>query len=109
MRTRPKTAALAAIALLLATTMACSGPESHSTHGVVRSIQAKGRVLVIQHEKFPGFMEAMTMPFEVADPALARGLKPGDQVYFTLEKRGDGWQITSLQLTSGAKAPPEER
>lgn len=69
--------------------------ESHSTTGVIVQVQQDGKVLVINHKDFPGFMEAMTMPFDV-DPKLSQGLKAGDRVKFTITKTGDSWPITAI-------------
>ncbi len=38
----------------------------------------------IEHDAIPGFMDAMTMSFEVADPSLLEGLEPGIDVSFRI-------------------------
>jgi protein SCO1 len=45
--------------------------------GVIKELEADGKTAVIRHEAIPGYMQAMTMPFEVRDTNLLRGLKPG--------------------------------
>jgi Cu/Ag efflux protein CusF len=47
------------------------------------------REVTVAHEAIPGVMEAMTMPLEVEDPTVLRGLSPGDRVRLTL-RRIDG-------------------
>lgn len=101
MNKRPFASALAfllafALALPLAL-KADTAPEKHHGVGVVKGIEKGGKVLVIQHEAIPGFMEAMTMPFELADPALAKGVKVGDHVRFTIVHKGDFWPIVALK------------
>lgn len=71
-------------------------PKSYEVRGMVRQVPEEGRPgsqLLIHHEAIPGFvdvegrsvdMDAMTMPFPVAEPALAAGLSPGDKVLFEL-------------------------
>jgi Cu/Ag efflux protein CusF len=71
-------------------------PKSYEVRGMVRQVPEEGRPssqLLIHHEAIPGFvdaegqsvgMSAMTMPFPVAEPALAAGLAPGDKVLFEL-------------------------
>lgn len=70
------------------------GAEGHEAHGgematytfngVVTEIDVeKGRV-TIKHEKIGDYMEAMTMPFDVADKAMLDGLKVGDEKSFIL-------------------------
>lgn len=73
-----------------------AAPTVHHGRGVLRGFQDHGRVLVIEHQAIPGFMGAMTMPFELAQPSLARGLRVGDRVDFTLSHRGDFWPITAI-------------
>ncbi len=36
----------------------------------------------IEHDEIPGFMDAMTMNFEVKDPSLLHNLEPGMEVRF---------------------------
>jgi len=91
---------LCTLALGLALLAGCSkaaapAPETHSTTGVV--VEVRPNVLVIQHQDFPGFMKGMTMPFELADPSLAKGIKPGDKVSFTLTKTDQGYPLTAIQ------------
>ena len=74
--------------------------ETHATRGVIKEFGEGNKVAVIAHEAFPdGFMEAMTMSFELADPAMAKGLKAGDKVEFTLKYTGKGFPITVLKKT----------
>ena len=75
----------------------CSAAESHSSTGEIKRIRDSGKVLVIEHQEFPGFMEAMTMPFELSDPAIAAGLKEGDKVAFTIEKKENGYPISKIK------------
>ncbi len=73
--------------------------------GVVRGIEAGGRVLVIRHGAIPGLMDAMTMPFEVSSPALTKGLKPGDRIRFTFVHQGDFWPVVAVRKLG----PPRRR
>lgn len=74
-------------------------PERHSTTGIVREIAQDGHAVTIAHRDFPGFMEAMTMTFDVPDQKLTRGLKPGDTVEFTITRNGDAWPVSELAKT----------
>jgi ribosomal 50S subunit-recycling heat shock protein len=42
-------------------------------------------------------MNAMTMPFEVADLKLSKGIKVGDHIRFTITQKGDFWPITAIK------------
>jgi protein SCO1/2 len=69
---------------------------SHSTRGVVKSV-GEGRARVrIAHEDIPGYMKAMTMPFDVR-PELLAGVAVGDRVAFTFEQRESG-DLVIVQL-----------
>ena len=60
---------------------ASSGLEKpYPLKGVVVSVdRAAGRV-TLKHEAVPGFMDAMTMPFAVAETNILDDLKPGDTI-----------------------------
>jgi Cu/Ag efflux protein CusF len=40
-------------------------PREYSVRGVVRRVEPERRSVVVKHEEIPGFMPAMTMPFDV--------------------------------------------
>ncbi len=72
----------------------------------VTTYQARGRVLEIDrnqnrvriaHQDIPGFMQAMTMSFAVADDQLLEGLRPGDEVEFTLESSAESTAISAIR------------
>src|SRR5215510_10986879 len=65
-----------------------STAASWSAHGIVRLISPQINRVFIDHGDIPGLMEAMTMGFEPADLKLLTGLVPGDQIRFTLQKKG---------------------
>jgi protein SCO1/2 len=75
--------------------------------GIVKELEPDGKTAVIQHEAISNYMQAMTMPFEVKDPAELRGLKVGDQIAFRLVvTRKEGWMegVSSLRR-SGDNLP----
>lgn len=65
--------------------------------GVIKGFQSENRVVILQHEKIEGLMEAMTMGFELKDPSLAKGLKVGDKVTGTLTVSADAYVISALK------------
>lgn len=119
-RLRPAVAFAAFVAIL-----ACGSPpepyqppEVYRVRGVVRHVpQANpGGELSVRHEAIPDFkssegeavgMESMTMPFPLADPALAEGLAAGDKIELEFEVRWDGGN--PLSITAIDKLPPETR
>lgn len=92
---------------VLTALLACVGadPEFPVTGRVV---EVRGPTeVVIAHDDIPGFMAAMTMPFQVRDAALLAGVDPGDTVAGTLVVGRDRARLESLVVT--AEAPPEEQ
>ena len=61
-------------------------PDILEGEGLVEKVIVPDRRLVIAHEDIPGFMDAMTMSFEVNKPSLLHRFKPGDRIRFTLER-----------------------
>src|SRR5689334_19891286 len=68
--------------------------------------QGRGRALEIDrdhhrvriaHQDIPGFMQAMTMSFAVADNQLLEGLRPGDEVEFTIESSVESTVISAIR------------
>ena len=90
---------IAILSSFLIVTASCkkAAPEVHTTTGVIREIQSQGRILVIEHKAFPGWMEGMTMPFELKDAKLAEGLKTRDAVEFTVSVEENGAPITAIK------------
>lgn len=72
-------------------------PAVHSSTGVIKGIRENGKIFVIEHKEFPGFMEAMTMGFELKDPAMGQGLKVGDKIEFSIEAQGDAFPVTHIK------------
>ena len=87
----------ALLVLLLA--VACQRTEPTGTfigRGVVKDILPKERQVIIAHEAIPGFMDAMTMGFEVKEERLLEGIARGAEVTFTVEKTQDSLYLTAL-------------
>src|SRR5262249_10249164 len=87
----------ALLVLLLA--LACQRTEPTGTfigRGVVKDILPKEPQGIIAHEAMPGFMEAMTMGFEVKEERLLGGIAKGQEVTFTVEKTQDSLYLTAL-------------
>lgn len=55
--------------------------------GKVISVVAEKQELVLEHGPIKGFMDEMTMGYKVSSPSLLKGLKPGDQVTFTIDPK----------------------
>jgi len=52
--------------------------------GLVVAVKPREKTVEIKHEEIPGYMPAMTMPFDVRDTNELSGLQPGQRVEFRL-------------------------
>jgi Cu/Ag efflux protein CusF len=71
--------------------------QSWTARGIVRSMIPKLGAVFLTHEALPGLMDAMTMGFQVDDPALLDGLRPGDPVRFTLRRDGERLVVVAIE------------
>ncbi len=80
--------------------------QVYTVKGVIKELGPDGKTAVIRHEAIPGYMQAMTMPFEVKDTNLLTGLKAGDVISFDLAVTPtEGW---IQALTKIGSAAPEQ-
>ena len=78
---------------------------SHYTvRGAFLEARSAGRVAVIAHEPVPGYMDAMTMPFNVKNPQELEGLRQGDPIIFRLSVTDDDDWIDQIRKTKGHSA-----
>jgi protein SCO1/2 len=76
--------------------------EVHAASGIVISVDPPEKKVTIRHGDIPGYMNAMTMTFDVKDTNELSGLEPGDPVSFRLIVANSyGW-IDQIRKT-GAK------
>ena len=79
-----------------------SVPESrHDLKGKVVSVDKARRQVTIAHEQVPGFMDAMTMPFNVREEWALEALAPGQGIEATLVIKGDRSWIEGIRLSQG--------
>ena len=97
-------------ALLLALGLACGAPavraqaDAGEPDALLRDepdlavAKLAPGLVTLTHEAVPALQwPPMTMPFPLATPDLARGLKPGDKVRFTLRVQGDENLVTAIE------------
>ncbi len=65
--------------------------------GIVRSIDAGNRTVLIEHEDIPGLMPAMAMSFKVADPAMLESVSRGQHVIFRVEHTKGEYRILTIK------------
>ena len=79
-------------------------PPEHEVAGVVSEPAAAG-MITLEHEPVPALKwPAMTMPFRLARPDLARGLKAGERVRFRFRQQGDDAILTAIERVAPAQA-----
>ncbi|MEZ4702461.1 MAG: copper-binding protein [Rhodothermales bacterium] len=98
---------LAALVVFLSTILlssACATKEAEETpttrtfsgEGVVKVITPSRSFVQIQHGDIPGFMEAMSMHFAVADTSVLTGIAVADSVVFDIEAGPNGVVVTRI-------------
>jgi len=81
-------------------TPAAKSPTQHyPVRGVVVSVDAKSGEIDLNAETIPGFMEAMTMSYKLADPTVASELHAGDRITATLLCENDAAGPINMRLT----------
>ena len=68
--------------------------------GVVKQVDVANKMIVLAHEEIKALKwPAMTMGFQVANAALLKGIKAGQQVMFTLKgSEKAGYLVSSLSV-----------
>jgi len=91
---------LVAGTLMLVTSAGCA--RHYTTTGLVVQVPKPGATVTISHDAFPGFMDAMSMPFDLKGGAQRVALVAGDRVKFRLSvKHGRSW-VDRLEVISAA-------
>lgn len=70
-------------------TSACGGEEdadvrTYEVRGVLVGTQYNGQAAVINHERIPGYMDAMQMALRVGEAETLAGIEPGAKIQFDL-------------------------
>ncbi|MBI5717419.1 MAG: efflux RND transporter periplasmic adaptor subunit [Burkholderiales bacterium] len=79
----------------------------HEVRGTV--VEVERMAITLDHEAVPAIKwPRMTMPFQLARPDLAKGLKAGDKVIFRFRQQGDEAVVTAINpagAAAGASTP----
>jgi protein SCO1/2 len=82
-------------------------PQVYQVKGVVREVVPEKLKVKIEHEEIPGYMEKMTMMFDVKDQKELAGLQANDSVSFRMiVTEDDGWIDQIRKSGSPSTAPP---
>ncbi len=74
-----------------------TSPQIYHAQGVVKSIPPNKKQIVVDHGEIPDFMRAMTMPFNLPDSNMVKGIKPNDSISMTIQY--DGVSIVLKEIT----------
>jgi Cu/Ag efflux protein CusF len=75
-------------------------PTATLADGEIRRVDKEAKKLTIKHGPIPSLdMPAMTMVFQVKDPAMLERVKAGDKVKFQAEKQGGQYTVTKIEAT----------
>ncbi len=81
------------VSLLMLLVLLAAAPgravETHAMSGLVLKVDAAHRSMTVSCNSVPGYMDVMTMPFEVREAKMLEGIRPGASVDFTFVVNGD--------------------
>ena len=73
--------------------------------GKVVSVDKRANMLNVDGEDIPGFMSAMTMPYNVKPESQLEKLSPGDSVTADVVIEGDNAWLENIAVTAHGAAP----
>jgi Cu(I)/Ag(I) efflux system periplasmic protein CusF len=75
-----------------------AGASAPQSEGEVRKVDLEQGKVTLRHGPLTNLdMPAMTMVFTAADPKLLQGLKQGDKVRFTADKKDGAFIVTDIE------------
>jgi len=105
-----RTALLILVAAFVLIPAACKKPPApqakryHLT-GTVISVDVAHASANIDGQEIPGFMAAMTMPYQVRDVSALEKLSPGDQIKAEIVMATDGAYLENIARVQKAASP----
>jgi protein SCO1/2 len=90
------------------TTSSQSAARQYQLKGKVVSIDTRGKMVNVDSEAIPGFMDAMTMPYQVKPENELDKLHPGDSITADLEVQDENAWLQNITVT-GHQASSGER
>jgi len=99
---------LSALALLVfALTALAHAEQKYPANGIILRVDPVHKSIVVSCNAIPGFMEAMTMPFAVADAKELDNLRPGTMIEFTLVVDANSSRAESIRVHSYQGLEPD--
>ena len=85
-------------AVLAGALLAPAAYAENLSDGEVRKVDKDAKKITIKHGPIPSLdMPAMTMVFQVKDPAMLDHVKAGDKVKFEAQKIGGAFTVTKIE------------
>src|SRR6516162_9004271 len=87
-----------AVSLMALTVSAQSNAKKNSftLHGKIKAVKESEKKVTVKHDKIEGYMGAMTMDYGVADAAMLKKLKSGDEIAATIYE--DDYTLYDIRL-----------
>ena len=97
------------LAALLAAPACSRAPETrtYQLRGQVLAVRPETSEILVKHEDIQGFMPAMTMPYQVKEPALLKDRVPGDLITATLQVAPELAWLSAITKTGSAPIPED--
>ena len=80
-----------------------SGEKQYPVEGRVMGINTESGEVELDAKAIPGFMDAMTMPYKLKDPAVLGELHPGDTIRATLVVGSSGAELDKIVIIGQSK------
>ena len=89
---------LKAIAAFVALAAAVATASQHISEGEIRKVDPAAKKITIKHGELKNLdMPAMTMVFQVKDPAMLDKVKAGDKVKFRADKVNGAFTVIEIE------------
>jgi protein SCO1 len=89
----------------IATQSEAAGVKRYPLTGRIVSVDKAGQSLNIAGDAIPGFMGAMTMPYQVKDAAVLTKASAGDQIKAEIVVGNDSAYLENIVITREAHSP----
>ena len=80
-----------------------AGAKTYQIRGIVVASDPKTGSVTVDTDAIPGYMDAMTMPYTLAQPNVATDLHPGDTITATLTVTADADTLDQIDVIAQAK------
>jgi len=81
------------------------GAKRYVLTGRVVSIEKPTQSMSVDGDAIPGFMAAMTMPYQVKDASVLGKLSPGDQIKAEIVVGNEGAYLENIAVTQKTSSP----